>query len=300
LTALDRIEAQGSKLVSQTQTTTTVEKTGAEAVQSLGSQATSTEDASQQTEQVTQDQQVQDNTTQEPKEGTPEWATKRFSELTSQREEQKRLAEDAARERDFYKKLALERQGQPSADHAAPKTDELVEPKLEDFTDYSDFLKSSVDYRVKLELRNFSSQIKQNQTKEDRARKFYSSAETFKKETPDFEATITSPTFVQSESVVEAVLHSNKGPQVAYFLAKNPAVTSKLNSLSPFEVALEIGRIEERLTPPQPKVVTQSPKPLHNVSGTGETVTKDPEKMNMEEYAKHREPAYAWRGKKAR
>jgi hypothetical protein len=300
LTALDRIEAQGSILVSQTQTTTTVEKTGAEAVQSLGSQATSTEGAPQQTEQINQEQQNQEITTQEPKEGTPEWATKRFAELTVQREDAKRLADDAVRERDFYRKLALERQEQPAAGPAATKPAEPTEPKLEDFTDYGDFVKASVDYRVKLELRNFSSQIQQNQTKEERARKFYSSAETFKKETPDFEATITSPTFLQSESVVEAVLHSNKGPQVAYYLAKNPAVTSRLNELSPFEVALEIGRIEERLTPPQPKVVTQSPKPLQNVSGTGETVTKDPKTMNMEEYAKHREDAYAWRGRKAR
>ena len=282
--------------MSQTQTTTTVEKTGAEAVQSLGSQATSIEVAPPKTETV-----VQETVVQEPKEGTPEWATKRFGELTQQREEQKRLADEAIRDREFYKKLALERQGQPPADPAVtPKTTELVEPKLEDFTDYADFLKSSVDYRVKVELNNLSSQMRQNQTRVERTQKFHLAADAFKKETPDFDAVITNPAFVQSEPVVEAILHSNKGPQIAYFLARNTAVLSQLNQLSPFEVALEIGRIEERLTPPSPKVVTQSPKPLQTVSGGNEIVTKEPDKMNMDEYAKANEHRFAWRGKNKR
>jgi hypothetical protein len=73
-----------------------------------------------------------------------------------------------------------------------------------------------------------------------------------------------------------------------------------LNQLSPFEVALEIGRIEERLTPPSPKVVTQSPKPLQNVTGGNEVVAKDAKDMNMDEYAKANEHRFAWRGGKRR
>jgi hypothetical protein len=140
----------------------------------------------------------------------------------------------------------------------------------------------------------------QVQTAQERTKKFFSSAEAFKKETPDFDALVQSPTFVQTEPVVEAILHSTKGPQIAYFLAKNPEITSRLNQLSPFEVALEIGRLEERLTPPTPKVITQAPKPLQNVSGGNEVVAKDPEKMNMDEYAKANEHRFAWRGKTKR
>jgi hypothetical protein len=294
---LDHYRGKGENNVSQTQTTTTVDTTGAEAVQSLGSQATSTEEAPKQTEVVIE-QPIQP---QEPKEGTPEWATKRFSELTLQREEQKRLAEDAGRERDFYKKIALERQGQPAVETpVAPKTDELVEPKLDDFTDYADFVKATVNYRVTTELRNLSSQAQQNQTRVERTQKFHSAAEAFKKDTPDFDVVITSPAFVQSEPVVEAILHSNKGPQIAYYLAKNAEVLSRLNQSSPFEVALEIGRIEERLTPLAPKVITQTPKPLTPVTGSTGAVEKDPKDMSMDEYAKHREDAYAWRGRNKR
>jgi hypothetical protein len=171
---------------------------------------------------------------------------------------------------------------------------------VDDFTDYGDFVKASVDHQVKQAVRLMQSEAKQVQTVQERTQKFFSSAETFKKETPDFDTLITSPTFVQSESVVEAILHSTKGPQIAYFLAKNPEITSRLNQLSPFEVALEIGRMEERLTPPTPKVITQAPKPLQNVSGGNEVVTKELEKMNMDEYAKANEHRFAWRGKTKR
>lgn len=288
--------------MSQTQTTNTVEKTGAEAVQVLGSQATSTEEAPQQAEQKVVEQPIQEAVTQEPKEGTPEWATKRFSELTAQREEQKRLADDNARERDFYKKIALEKAGQPSSDQPVVTTPNPldVEPKVDDFTDYGDFVKASVDHQVRLAVLKMQSHAAQVQTVQERTQKFFSSAEAFKKETPDFDALITSPSFVQSEPVVEAILHSTKGPQIAYFLAKNPEISSRLNQLSPFEVALEIGRMEERLTPPTPKVITQAPKPLQTVLGGNETVNKDPEKMNMDEYAKANEYRFAWRGKTKR
>ena len=281
--------------MSQTQTTNTVEKTGAEAVQVLGSQATSTEEAPQQAEQVVAAP-IQETVVQEPKEGTPEWATKRFSELTAQREEQKRLADDNARERDFYKKIALEKAGQPSSDQPVVTTPNPldVEPKVDDFTDYGDFVKASVDHQVRQAVRTMQSQAAQIQTVQERTKKFFSSAEAFKKETPDFDSLITSPSFVQSEPVVEAILHSTKGPQIAYFLAKNPEISSRLNQLSPFEVALEIGRMEERLTPPTPKVITQAPRPLQTVLAGNEVVNKEPEKMNMEEYAKENEHRFAW------
>jgi len=288
--------------VSQTQTTNTVEKTGAEAVQVLGSQATSTVEAPQQTEQVVAEQPIKETVVQEPKEGTPEWATKRFSELTAQREDQKRLADDAVRERDFYKKIALEKVGQPSSNQPVVTTPNPldVEPKVDDFTDYGDFVKASVTYQVTQALRTKQSEDTITQTVQERTKKFFTSAEPFKKETPDFDALVQSPTFVQSDSVVEGILHSTKGPQIAYFLAKNPEITSRLNQLSPFEVALEIGRMEERLTPPAPKVITQAPKPLQNVSGGNEVVMKEPEKMNMDEYAKANEHRFAWRGKTKR
>ena len=286
----------------ETQTTITAEG-GNQAVNQEG-QATSGQDAIQ---TIVQEGVVQPDTTQEPTEGTPEWATKRFGELTAQREEAKRVADDARREAEFYKQLALERSSataQPAAAAAPTTIEPQGPPLLENFTDYTDYMKALANYQVKEAFKDVQVQSQQATTQQDRQTKFKTAAVEFKKTTPDFEVVITSPSFRQTAAVIEAIYHSTKGPQLAYYLAKNPDVTNRLNTLSPFEVALEIGRLEERLTPPQPKVISSTPAPLQNLSGTNAAPEKDlatiASKGTMDDYAAARAPALQWKGRRAR
>jgi hypothetical protein len=289
----------------ETQTTTTAEG-GIKAVNQEG-QATSGQGAPQTEPVIVQDGVVQPAAVQEPTEGTPEWATKRFGELTAQREDAKREAENARRDAEFYKQVALERASaapQPAATAAPTTVEPQGPPSLESFTDYTDYMKALADYQVKEAVKAVQAQSQQATTQQDRQTKFKTAADEFKKTTPDFEAVITSPSFRQTAAVIEAIYYSTKGPQLAYYLAKNPDVTNRLNTLSPFEVALEVGRLEERLTPPQPKVISSTPAPLQNLSGTNATPEKDlatiASKGTMDDYAAARAPALQWKGRRAR
>lgn len=96
-----------------------------------------------------------------------------------------------------------------------------------------------------------------------------------------------------SPVVEELILDSDKSAHLVYFLAKNPRDLEKLNRMSERDAAREIGRIEQRLSLPEPRKQTQAPRPNPPPKG-GAKGTFDPHKASTEEYAKAR--ANGWRG----
>lgn len=88
-----------------------------------------------------------------------------------------------------------------------------------------------------------------------------------------------------------AILELDNGPEVAYFLGKNPKVTQKLNELSPFLAVAEVGRIAARLektpvplqetnniatrSPDRQPTVSKAPAPITPLKGGGIRTTKD-------------------------
>lgn len=83
--------------------------------------------------------------------------------------------------------------------------------------------------------------------------------------------------------VIEEIRDSDKGPMLAYHIAKVPGLAAELNALSPRDAAREIGRLEARVSLPQPKKQTQAPAPLSAIKG-GASPSKDPASMSMGEY----------------
>jgi hypothetical protein len=71
---------------------------------------------------------------------------------------------------------------------------------------------------------------------------------------PDFDAAInTGLAPFLNPDLQRALVLSRDGHDVAYFLAKNPAETARIASLSPLEMAMEIGELRSRVKAP-PKV----------------------------------------------
>jgi hypothetical protein len=78
-----------------------------------------------------------------------------------------------------------------------------------------------------------------------------------------------------AEHVIEELHDSERGPELAYHLAKSPHITASLNQMSPRDAAREIGRIEATLPSlPQPKKQTKAPPPLAPPAG-GAAAPKD-------------------------
>lgn len=83
---------------------------------------------------------------------------------------------------------------------------------------------------------------------------------------PDFE-TVFDATVPVSEAMAELIMESDAPEQVAYWLGKNRGEARRIAEMSPVEAARAIGRLEQRLTAPKPKVVSSAPKPVSTVAG---------------------------------
>ena len=79
------------------------------------------------------------------------------------------------------------------------------------------------------------------------AKGWASKQETVRKSIADYDEVMGGADTVVAPYITDAILTSDRGPEVAYHLAKNPALAEKLNRLSPIAAAREIGRIEAAL-----------------------------------------------------
>lgn len=93
--------------------------------------------------------------------------------------------------------------------------------------------------------------------------------------------------------VIEEIRDSDKGPMLAYHIAKVPGLAAELNALSPRDAAREIGRLEAKVSLPQPKKQTQAPAPLAALKG-GSAPTTD-----LARLAKSDDASAYWAARKA-
>lgn len=113
-------------------------------------------------------------------------------------------------------------------------------------------------------------------------------------EMPDFTEVIESSDVPMSDFMRDAIIDSDLGPKVAYWLANNPDEAKKIASMSPLATVKAIGRIEERLESQAkaPKKPTGAPAPLKPVGGKA-SVQKDPGQMSDAEYLEWRKKGRA-------
>lgn len=167
--------------------------------------------------------------------------------------------------------LRLQEQASKPADEADKA------PREEDFNgDWGKFIAASAAYEaakaVKDTLKADKSAANQSRVAELRSEvmaDFEERAEAFKAKATDFDQVIeqfTANGGKFSDAVRELVTESDVGPELAYHLAKHPAVSNKINSLPPLQAAKEIARLEDTLSRPSNRA-TKAPPPLKTPTG---------------------------------
>lgn len=84
----------------------------------------------------------------------------------------------------------------------------------------------------------------------------------------------------------QAILTSDKGPEIMYQLAKNPAELARIGALPPLEQAREVGRLEAKASgsvTSKPKPAARPPAPPSKVGGST-TSTRSLESLPISEY----------------
>ena len=100
----------------------------------------------------------------------------------------------------------------------------------------------------------------------------------------DYDAVTRNPSVPITASMAEIIRDSEVGPDLAYHLGRNQAEAAKIAALPAVRQAVELGKLEARLTAPKP-LPKQPPAPVEPVGGSASGGSSDPAKMSMAEYA---------------
>lgn len=205
--------------------------------------------------------------------------------------EAERRAEQLQREIDALKGKKSEG---PNTDDAAGS--DPNEPKPGDFKTVGEYTRALVKYEAKKAGESGKAQADQTKQQEratELVSAFAKRQDEFKAATPDYEDVVGSTELIVPNIAMQYLVESELGPQLSYYLAKNPDEAARLRTLSPSRCLAELGKMETKLekpATPTPKVdagkpaeVSKAPAPITPLAGKEASVTKDPKDMNFQE-----------------
>jgi superfamily I DNA and/or RNA helicase len=198
---------------------------------------------------------------------------KRFSEITKQREEARKEAQNERQARvELEQRLAaLEQQRQPQQQSYVDQ-----EPQPSQFNDAFEYAKALAEFSTEKALAERDRQVAQQREQEAQQKIIQSWAQKVqeaKAELPDFDDLVASSDVVVNNAVRDAILESDVGPKILYHLAENNDLAKKIASLSPNAALREIGKLEAKFeVNPETKQTTpvvrsKAPTPIQPIRG---------------------------------
>lgn len=176
------------------------------------------------------------------------------------------------------------------------------EPKPGDFKTVGDYTRALVKYEAKKAGETGKAQAEQSKQQEQANQvigEFVKRQEAFKAATPDYEDVVGATELVIPNIAMQYLIESDVGPQLGYYLAKNPDEATRLQKLSPTRCIAELGKLETKLektaAPAKAdagvaKEVSKAPAPIQPLSNDSPAaVQKDPSQMTFAELRAYRQ-----------
>lgn len=213
---------------------------------------------------------------------------------------EKSSAEERA---DAAEKKAAELEAKAGTKQEATKASD--EPKREDFQTDQEYIKAQARWEVREEL-------KQQKIKEEREAEDAKTQSVFKSynerlaearaKIEDFDEVVGASDAPLPQSVILTIIEMDNGPEVAYYLGKNPDVREALMEMRPlkaigvaWEISKELAGEEKQEKKPveekeeeTTKIVTKAPIPIKPVGGSNTKSSVPLGEMNLSEYKKAR------------
>lgn len=204
----------------------------------------------------------------------------RIDKLTREKHEAEQRARDAEER--------LKASSQPS--DAAPKRD--------DYDSYEEFVKAEARHVAKEEARSAlrAEREEAERTKQQAAdRELWSTWESRKEAARDkYEDydEVTNQDIPLTLAMSHALMESDRGPDVAYYLGNHPEEADRISKLSPARQIAEIGKLELKVN--QPKKPSAAPEPITPVKPGGGLDNPNPNEKDSDEawLAKRRKQVY--------
>ena len=206
---------------------------------------------------------------------------RRFSEITKQREQARQEAQREREQREALEARLKELEAKVNPPAAQPEDELGEEPKPEMFNDMFEYARALAEYTADKKLMERDKEEKARQAQAEQEAKFQAWADRVnaaKNELPDFDDMVQSSDVRVSDPVRDAIIESEHGPKILYWLAENTDFAKKLADMSVVSAVREIGKIEarfEKAKDPEPKPVvgkSKAPAPINPLRGAVNTV----------------------------
>jgi hypothetical protein len=174
------------------------------------------------------------------------------------------------------------------------------EPTIDKFDNFDEYVAAKAEYIAGKKIESTLTAREQQQRAAYEAAERSKTADSWNKrmaaatvEMPDFEEVLASSDVPMTAPMQQAIMESDVGPKLAYYLANHPDEAEQIAQMSPIGAIRTLGRIEERLASAKPTVKTTNTPPPIKPTGAKAVVTKDPGKMSDAEYEKWRKSGRA-------
>ena len=214
----------------------------------------------------------QDATQEDEKDEPKRKASTRISELYGQKKAAERLAAMHAEE----------------AKNLRAQLDEMR--RTTDPNDYAAVQRNDIRAAVKEER---LAQLEQEQNTQERSKVelrrqgFMAKIDAAKERIPDLPTALAD--FAQlplSDDAADLISESDKAPEIAYYLAKNPNDALRIASLPPSKQGAEIARIEARVSVGQSRKTSNAPPPVPMIGATSAPSTPSVQDMGVEDISR--------------
>lgn len=223
----------------------------------------------EQTDEV-KDEKQEESKEEKPKDKKQGKFSKRLSELTAQRNaERERVAQLEARLKE------IEEKSKPKEETKEVKSTD-GKPNPADFTDAFDYAEKLAEWSAKQALAKREQEEKEKTAKQEQekvVKTWQERIEKAKQDIEDFDDVVAASEVKVSDQVRDALIESEYGPQVLYYLANNEEIANKIANMTVMGALREIGKIEAKIEAKQGKKeevktsVSKAPAPITPIRG---------------------------------
>jgi len=237
------------------------------------------------TEEVKDEQQtpeVSDSSTETVEEKKPDPVQKRIDELTRKRR-------DAERDAEYWRQQAQKQPEKP-----------VEEVKPEPLKTLADFDYDESKYQSHLfgkaqegAVESARQVLKEEQSQQSASRKisdFRGREAEFSKDVDDYHEVVQNRDLRINQVMADVATEMDGGPEVLYYLGKNPDLADKISQLSPLSAAREMGRLEAKIQSQEKsgKQVSEAPAPAPKLTAVEPSITKSLDELEQRDFNKAR------------
>ncbi len=198
--------------------------------------------------------------------GEPKQEERKFTQAELDAAVQKRLRREMR---------AIQRSDWKRGNTPSSPVQTAAEPRRESFKDDAAYAEARVEFLANRRAEAILAEREQEREGRRVADAFHEKAEAIADQYPDFESVVHNPNLPITPSMAEYLTDSEKGPELAYYLGKNPLKAAEIARLSPIRAARELMKLETDLAKPKPKL-SAAPDPITPVGTRGRSTSSLP------------------------